>query len=156
MIDFGWSGWVGLGAIGQIAAAAASVIGLFFIWLQIRAARRAADFDHLIHILHEVVVREDALVSAPGPVEKRRAFFEFANLLEVFAAAINHRLLPPAARRVVRGQLVDSLVEIEVASEWHSVLQEGLTSVATWEELAKFVHRERGAIAAASLRRKTP
>lgn len=82
--------------------------------------------------------REAALAATKDdPVKQRHAFVEFMNFLEIYAAAINTRLLVGVAREIVEDKIVDSLVELTNAPQWHDDIEQSMRSSATYTHLRK-------------------
>ena len=138
--------WVALSAIGQVASAIVAFFGLGFIGVQIRAARRTSDLQSLQEFLRSATEGERALLLARDGEEKERAFFEFANFLELQAAALHGRLFPKVTRAVVREKLRDSVAVIEQAEPWMEKLRQGRSSSTAFEHLLRFANRQRASI----------
>jgi hypothetical protein len=63
------------------------------------------------------------------------------NFLELYAGICNRRLITGLARDLVRDRLIDSLVVIERAEEWHKAIDLAVFHETTFAELRKFLKR---------------
>lgn len=91
--------------------------------------------------------REAALAVAKDDLAKQRhAFVEFMNFLEIYAAAINASLLVGVAREIVEEKIVDSLVELTNAPQWHDDIEQSMRSSTTYMHLRKFNRKRRSSI----------
>lgn len=137
--------WAMVAAVSQAIAAVAAVFGLWFVGCQIRYARKTADLQALQEFLKGVTGREDRLLN-PDPNEKKQAFNELLNFLEVSAAADNKDLFPETTRSIVVDKLCTSIAEIQEAPACHDQICEAVRSSTTFIELGKFMKRNRKAI----------
>lgn len=138
--------WAIVAALGQAVAAACAVGALFFVGVQIRAARKATDLKALQEFLRSAVEREEKLLSAPTTDARVAAFSEFLNFLEVSAAALNGGLFPETSRRMVHEKIRDSLAVIAANSVWQRAFEDAITTSDTFSELKRFRARNCGAI----------
>ncbi|MCF7698240.1 hypothetical protein [Loktanella sp. M215] len=136
-----------LSAFAAILSALAAVIGLGFIGWQIRQARKTSDFTTLQAFLKDAKDCENALMS-DNLGDGRKAFIELMNFLEIYAVALNKGLVPKVSRDVIRLKLCDSLAVIQNAPKWHVVLEEAISSPETFEELQKFMTKNKCRIVA--------
>ncbi len=135
--------WEIVSAIGTAAAAVIAALGLGFVGLQIREARKSSDIQALSEFLRGATEREEALLVAQDDAARKRAFLEFANFLEVQAAALNGNLYPRVTREIVREKLWDSLAVIESAEPWFDELMAAKSSPTTFKHLLRFRKKER-------------
>jgi Mg/Co/Ni transporter MgtE len=132
-------------AVGQLIAALAAVGGLLFVGRQIRDARKTADLTALFEFLKDITKREDRFLNAASG-EKRQAFNELLNFLEVTAAADNNNLFHKTTRTIVIDKICTSIAEIQEAPSWHNEICFAVRSSTTFVELRKFMERNRKAI----------
>jgi len=140
--------WEAVAAVGQIIAAAAAVIGLVFVGLQVRAAKRATDLRNLQGFVNSTIERENAFLNAEGNHKKEQAFVELLNFLEINAAAVNGNLLPSVSRKIVRDSLINSVAAIQLEPFWAAQFVNAIRTVATFEELVRFMSTHKNQIAA--------
>ena len=140
------STWEVATAIGQVLAGGSAVIGLVFVGLQIRAARRTADIQTLQEFNRSTIEREFAFLNADNSNRKEQAFVELLNFLEVNAAAFNGRLLPAVSRKIIRDSLANSIAAIQLAPAWAEKFGDLVRTISTFEELGRFMRTERKAI----------
>lgn len=88
--------------------------------------------------------REAALRDAEN---KRHAFVEFMNFLEVYAAASNERLITGVAREFVNDKLIDSIVLLQQSKSWHQEVATSVNSEVVYKHLLTFARRHRRLIA---------
>lgn len=127
-------------------AASASIAALFFVGVQIRIARRTADLQALQEFVKSAAEREACLLNADTDAKRQQAFFEFLNFLEMNAAAVNGALFHEMIRTIAIDKLCTSIAVIQVNSAWHDKLNDAITASTTFEELTKFMRRERKTI----------
>ena len=87
--------------------------------------------------------RERALANAHDDEERRHALVEYLNFLELYAAALNGRLLVEVAREVVTDKVMDSLLTIQRAPEWHGEIENAVSSESTFSHLCRFIRYHR-------------
>ncbi len=139
--------WTEIAAIGQAIAAISAVAGLFFVGFQIRAAHRSSDLQTLQEFFRTATEREHALLESKGrEADQIKAFIEFINFLETYAAAYNKRLLPSVSREQISDKLTESLASIESNSLWSNRLNEAVTGPSALKELMAFRTRHRAEI----------
>lgn len=90
--------------------------------------------------------REAALAKAEG--DKRHAFIEFMNFLEVYSAAVNGGLLTGTTLELVNDKLIDSIVVLMQLGHWHDAIESSITSPITYKHLRKFIGRNKKTIKA--------
>jgi hypothetical protein len=129
--------------IAQIGSSLAATVGLFFTAWQFRRSRRAVTLQHLQEFLKSTFEREAALANAADGEKKRHAFVEYLDFLEVYAAAVNESLFIGVARELVRDKIIDSIVALEHAPEWHVVIENSVTSAITYKYLVHFMVKHR-------------
>ena len=135
-------------AIAAVVAAIAAVLGLRFIGLQIKEARKSSDLLILQALLKDSKEHENALLAANSDDEKNQAFIELLNFLEIYAEAINNGLVPEVSCNFVSQKLRDSLVFIQNAPIFHDKLKNAITSPETFEALRKFMEDNKSEISA--------
>ncbi len=91
--------------------------------------------------------REAALSATKDDLAKQRhAFVEFMNFLEIYAAAVNTKLLVGVAREIVEDKIVDSIVEVMITPQWHDDIEQSIRSPTTYTHLGRFIRKRRPAI----------
>jgi hypothetical protein len=133
--------------VAQIASTVFAGIGLFFTGYQSYRARavaiqsqRTADLQALQKFFESVIEREGTLHDASEDARtQRRAFQELLTFLEVHACAHNKNLFGSGSEEMVRHKLEDSVIELEAAEAWHSLIEEALDRSTTLIELRKFI-----------------
>ena len=138
--------WEIVTAVGQMVAAGASVVGLVFVGLQIRAARLTADIKILQEFNRSTIEREFAFLNAGDDDRKEQAFVELINFLEINAAAFNGRLLPSVSRKIVRDSLANSIAAIQMAPQWAEKFEDAVRTATTFDELGIFMRAEKATI----------
>jgi len=129
-----------------MVAAGASVVGLVFVGLQIRAARLTADIKILQEFNRSTIEREFAFLNAGDDDRKEQAFVELINFLEINAAAFNGRLLPSVSRKIVRDSLANSIAAIQMAPQWAEKFEDAVRTATTFDELGIFMRAEKATI----------
>jgi hypothetical protein len=71
----------------------------------------------------------------------------------VYSAAVIDGLFIGVAKELVRDKLIDSIITLERAEQWHEVIQNSVTSVITYKYLIKFIAKHRRVL---DLRRLSP
>ena len=130
---------------GQLIASAAAVAALGFVGWQIKLARKAADFSTLKNFLRDVKEYQDALLSA-APERKDAAFVEFMNFLEIYALALDQKLVPKVSRKLIAQTLCESLACIWNAPKFHPLIENAYTSPETFEKLIDFAKKNESKI----------
>ena len=138
--------WTIAAAAGQIVAAVAAVIGLFFVGFQVKVARKTADLQALQEFVRSAMEREACLINADAEQKKQQAFFEFLNFMEMNAAAINGDLFHNKTRSLAVEKLCTSIVVIQANPAFHDHFCQAVTNSTTFDELGKFMKRERKTI----------
>jgi hypothetical protein len=137
---------------GTIAAAIGSciaAIGLFINAWQFRRSRKATTLQHLQDFFKAMNERELALASAKDDAAKQdHAFVEYLNFLEVYSAALNDSLFIGVARELVCDKILDALVLLGNAPQWHEQIEKSFTSHVTYKHIIKFMSRQRRALSA--------
>jgi hypothetical protein len=133
----------------QIGGTIAAAIGLLINAWQFWRNRRAATLQHLQDFFEAMNEREAALASSKDDVAKRsHAFVEFLNFLEVYSAAVNGNLFIGVARELVCDKIIDSIVVLENAPQWHDKIEKSFTSPVTYKHIIRFMKRERRTLSA--------
>lgn len=138
--------WAVIGNFAQAVAAGVSVFALIFVGYQIYAARNSTDLVSLIEFQRSISNQEDRFLHASDNAEKNQAFVELLNILEVYAAAINGRLLHGISRSLVADKLRDAIALIELDPAWAAKFNQVRTTGTTFSSLDKFRTRERSKI----------
>ena len=73
---------------------------------------------------------------------------EYLNFLEVHSAALNDSLFIGVARELVCDKILDALVVLEHAPQWHEQIEKSFTSHVTYKHIIKFMKRQRRALSA--------
>jgi hypothetical protein len=128
----------------QIGSSLAAAAGLVLTAWQLRRARTTATLQSLQEFFKASNEREAALAEAQG--NKRHAFIEFMNFLEVYSAAANGGLLAGVTLEIINDKLIDSIVVLMQLGHWHEVIGGSITSPITYKHLRKFIGRHRKTI----------
>jgi hypothetical protein len=123
----------------------AAVAGLFFTGFQIRQTRRATDLRTLQDFAREARDREQAL-AVGDESERTRAFNDYLNFLEIYAAAHNRNLFGRASRDIVRDKLIDVLGMLDAEKHVHPTVEQAVMSESSLTELRRFLDRHATAI----------
>jgi hypothetical protein len=103
-------------------------------------SQRTADLQALQKFFEGVIEREGTLYDASEDARtQKRAFQELLTFLEVHACAHNRNLFGSGSEEMVRHKLEDSVIELEAAEAWHSLIEEALDRSTTLIELRKFI-----------------
>jgi hypothetical protein len=130
-------------AISAIVAASA----LVFTGLQWRQSRRVAVFQSLQEFYKVIVERERALLEAKNDAEHKYAFEEFLNVLELYASALNHRMLKDPAKEFVFDKLLVSVAIIEEhLGGTGKAIEDHITSHTAYKDLRKLISANPGAL----------
>jgi len=129
-------------AIAAIAALVAACSATF-AGVQMLLARRTSVLQVLQSFDKAVGDREAALSSAKTEETKEHAFHEFMNLLELYAAICNRKLVTGLAYEMIRDRLIDSVVVIERAEAWHNIIDQAIFHSGTFEELRVFLGKHK-------------
>jgi hypothetical protein len=138
-LEFDSNFWTAAAAVGQLVAAASAVAGLFFLGAQVRAGHHISDVQILQEFTRETTARELALLQAETDSHKRRAFVEYLNFLEIYAGAMNGRLLPPVSRKLISDSLSNALATIQTNAAWSEQLFDAIRTTSTFEEIGRFL-----------------
>lgn len=120
-------------------------IGLLTVARQIQQSRRATALETLQSFMSDINERERAL---RDDADKRHALIEFMNLLELYSAASNERLLEGVALEFVNDKIIDSIVILKNVRDWHSEINRSQNSEAVYKDLLRFMEKHRDLIAA--------
>jgi hypothetical protein len=127
----------------QIVSSSAAAIGLFFTAWQFWRSRKTTTLQNLQEFFKSVIEREAALAHAPTDEKKRHAFVEYLDFLEVYSAAVVGGLFIGVAKELVRDKLMDSIITLERAPDWHDIIVKSVTSEITYKYLRRFVEKHR-------------
>lgn len=128
----------------QLGASIAAAIGLLISGWQFWRNRQAATLQHIQDFLRSMNERESALASSQDdPAKQRHAFVEYLNFLEVYAAAANSGLFVGVARELVCDKILESLVVLDAAPDWHQQIEISISSGSTYSHIRKFMRRHR-------------
>jgi hypothetical protein len=130
-------------AYAQIVSSVGAAIGLFLTAWQFWRSRKTATLQHLQDFFKSVIEREAALAHALDDQRKRHAFIEYLDFLEVYSAAVIGGLFVGVANELVRDKLIDSIITLERAPDWHEVIVGSVTSVITYKYLRRFMEKHR-------------
>lgn len=122
----------------QIVSSSAAAIGLFFTAWQFWRSRKTTTLQNLQEFFKSVIEREAALAHAADGDKKRHAFVEYLDFLEVYSAAVIGGLFIGVAKELVRDKLIDSIITLERAPQWHDEIQKSVTSVVAYKYLIEF------------------
>ena len=111
---------------------------------QLWRARTVATLQSLQEFSKASDEREAALAEAEG--DKRHAFIEFMNFLEVYSAAANGGLLTGVTLEFVDDKLIDSIVLLMQLGHWHDVIEGSVTGPTTFAHLRQFIRRHKKTI----------
>jgi hypothetical protein len=128
----------------QIGSGLAAAVGLILTAWQLWRARTTATLQSLQEFFKTSNEREAALAKAKG--DKRHAFIEFMNFLEVYSAAANSGLLAGVTLELVNDKLIDSIVVLMQLGHWHEVIGGSITSPITYKHIRKFIERHKKTI----------
>jgi hypothetical protein len=145
-LSFDANFWTAAAAVGQLFAAAAAIAGLFFLGAQVRAGRRVADVQILQEFARETTAREYALVQAEGDAQKQRAFVEYLNFLEIYAGAMNGKLLPSMSRKLIGDSLSNARATIQTNATWSDQFAAAIRTTSTFDEVGRFLSENRKAV----------
>jgi hypothetical protein len=137
----------------QVVSSGGAAIGLFFTAWQFWRSRKATTLQHLQEFFKSTIEREAALAHAIDDQKRRHAFVEYLDFLEVYSAAVIDGLFIGVAKELVRDKLIDSIITLERAEQWHDVIQNSVTSVITYKYLIRFIAKHRRVL---DLRRLSP
>ncbi|MGC1532868.1 MAG: hypothetical protein WA832_19640 [Bradyrhizobium sp.] len=127
----------------QIVSNGGAAIGLFLTAWQFWRSRKTTTLQHLQEFFKSTIEREAALAHATDDEKRRHAFVEFLDFLEVYSAAVISGLFIGVAKELVRDKLIDSIVTLERAPQWHDEIQKSVTSVVTYKYLIEFTAKHR-------------
>jgi hypothetical protein len=127
----------------QIVSSGGAAVGLFLTAWQIWRSRKTTTIQHLQEFFKSTIEREAALAHATDDEKRRHAFVEFLDFLEVYSAAVIGGLFIGVAKELVRDKLIDSIVTLERAPQWHDEIQKSVTSVVTYKYLIEFTAKHR-------------
>lgn len=85
--------------------------------------------------------REAALAAAEDEPARLHAFVEYLNFLEVYSAAANDGLFIGVARELVCDKIIDALVILDAAPEWHQQIENSISSGVTYSQMRTFLRR---------------
>jgi hypothetical protein len=128
----------------QIGSSLAAAVGLVLTAWQFRRTRSVAALQSLQEFFKASNEREAALAEAQG--DKRHAFIEFMNFLEVYSAGANDGLLTGVTLELVNDKLIDSIVVLMQLGHWHDAIESSITSPITYKHLRKFIGRHKKTI----------
>lgn len=129
----------------QIGSSLAAAVGLGLTAWQLWRARTVATLQSLQEFFKASNEREAALAEAED--DKRHAFIEFMNFLEVYSAAANGGLLTGVTLEFANDKLIDSVVVLMQFGYWHDVIDRSVTGPTTYLHLRRFVRRHKKTIA---------
>ena len=133
--------------IAQIASSIVAAFGLLLsacallaTAYQMRRTRLTGDLQALQKFSEEANNREAAFATAETDDDRRHAFNELLNFLELYACAYNSGLIiGEGAKAIIRHKLEDSYIELDAAKHWHPEIAVALDRSTTFAELRKFI-----------------
>jgi hypothetical protein len=132
-------------------SAIAATFGLVFLGIQIWDARKTSDFQALVEFDRHIDDRERAFLAAVRNDSSEgiadEAYHSLLNLLEVYAAAQNRRLMRKTTAEFVRDRLLDAHVLIEESPYWRDKREKARLNSATFSEWDHFVDCHKSEIA---------
>jgi hypothetical protein len=128
----------------QIGSSLAAAVGLVLTAWQLWRARTTATLQSLQEFYKACNEREAALAEAEG--DKRHAFIEFMNFLEIYSAAANGGLLAGVTLELVNDKLIDSIVVLMQLGHWHKTIEGSITSSVTYKHLRQFIGQHKKTI----------
>jgi hypothetical protein len=134
-------------AYAQIVSSGGAAIGLFLTAWQFWRTRKTTTLQHLQDFFKSVIDREAAFAHATDPEKRRHAFVEYLDFLEVYSAAIMGGLFIGVAKELVQDKLIDSIITLERAPDWHDTIVSSVTSDITYKYLRKFAAKHRKLLA---------
>jgi hypothetical protein len=137
-------------AYAQIVSSGGAAIGLLFTAWQFWRSRKTTTLQHLQDFFKAVIEREAALAHTTDD-KKRHAFVEYLDFLEVYSAAVLDGLFIGVAKELVRDKLIDSIITLEGAEQWHGIIEGSVTSVITYKYLRLFIAKHRNILASRRL-----
>lgn len=140
-----------VGTVASAISAIAATLGLAFVGIQIRAARGTNDFQALLEFERLIDDRERAFFGAvrkdPSDGLADEAYHSLLNLLEVYAAAHNRRLIHRTTAEFVKDKLLDSHVLIEEDVYWRDKRAKAKLNTTTFSAWDRFVDLHNAEIA---------
>lgn len=143
----------------QLAAVVVAAGGLVFTGWQFMRTRRTATLQQLLDFQSAIRERETALLDAVNGAnadtaksdQERQALVDLLDCLEVYAAAINGRLIAGVAREIVTDKLIDCAVEFQHAHSWNEIIESSITSHVTYSHFRRFLGAHRKEISRRSV-----
>lgn len=130
-------------AYAQIISSGGAAVGLILTAWQFWRTRKTTTLQHLQDFYKATIERESSLAHAADDQRKRHAFVEYLDFLEVYSAAVNDGLFIGVARELVRDKIIDSIITLERAPQWHEEIEKSVTSAITYKYLLKFIDQNR-------------
>jgi hypothetical protein len=128
--------------LAQVASSVCAAIGLGFAGYQMYTARRTANLQSLQKFYEHAIERERALLCT-DEAERRFAFNEFLQFLELYAFAHNRNLYGDASEELVRHKLADSFNVLNEVKAWHPQIENAIDTSTSMIEFRKFRERHR-------------
>lgn len=128
----------------QIGSSFAATVGLALTAWQLWRNRAVATLQSLQEFFKASNEREAELAKAEG--DKRHAFIEFMNFLEVYSAAANGSLVTGVTLELVNDKLIDSIVVLMQLGFWHDAIEGSVTGPTTYVHLRRFIRRHKKTI----------
>lgn len=116
------SQWAALSAIGTLASAIITMMGLWFVGIQIRTATKVSDIEVLQQFLATAAELEREMREAGSVDAKDAAFFEYLNYLEFLAAGLQRNIFARLSREFISDKLLDALAMVEFYEPWSAKL----------------------------------
>ncbi len=135
-------------AVVAIKALRSTAIGIQGTAKGLEQQVKAQDLSTLRQFILDVCEREDRLLKAvPMPDDiYQHALADYMNLLEVYAAAVNHNLIETTTSNIVRDRMINDIALVYRHKEISKSIREAKTSKATFVELDRFQKENASAI----------
>jgi hypothetical protein len=137
--------------LATTAAAVMAAAGLWLTWRALEAQARSVDLDNLIALSSSVREAEGRINEAVES-DREREFLNYFNLVEIYAAAVNHNLLSGVSAEVAKDRLASDIGIFSASEEARSYLESAITSPNTFAEMQVFYRRNRERIQAGTRR----
>jgi hypothetical protein len=132
--------------VATAIAASIAAVGLFLTWRALVAQRRSTDLGTML-ALASLAREAEARVSTAEDLEKRQQeLVNYLNFLEVYAAAVNERLLEEVTMNLARDRIVNDLAILSVSADARERVKCSITSSETFSHIQKFWKNNRVSI----------
>jgi hypothetical protein len=148
--------WEAVSYIATAISTVVAIIGFGAVTYQILQARKSSDLEGIQSFFSGITLREHEFITATICDNKTKSFNELVNYFEVYALAINKKLLPKASRDLVIDKLIEGIALIHVDATWLTSYQSAKITPNTFCELEKFTNKYKKKIEAHKLRFQPP